>query len=366
MSQQRTIDLAPIRADGWFAKLGEGSATFEQLCDLVGEAFVAFAAISGVRIQSVAVDSMSPSFSQVEFSIGDGETQSLALIDFQRRLCGALLADSDQPPALPGQHPSAEEVQSYIGHRYLLLAPIFGVTLKELRMREGEAPALLVGVGTLEEEVSVASFRNVILARIRNEMMALESSQSMTLDLDVFEKADSLAETGAFDEVVDLLAPWTTKIALMLRSGKADSEEIQRGVVRAMGTLGNALIETDDLAGADEVLRLGVQWAQHIGGGGRLFALLGRVALLHQQYGQAIGFFRRAISLGENESSVVADLAHCYHARKRWVATVACVDRALKEERDDADLQRLQTMREDAVGQLGSAWTDFKAALEGA
>lgn len=365
MSERRTIDLAPMRADGWFAKLGEGSSTFGQLCDLIGEAFVAFAAISGVRIQSVAIDSVSPAFSQVEFSIGEGDTQSLALIDFQRRLCGALLADNEQPPSLESPTPSAEEIQAFIGHRYLLLAPIFGVTLKELRVAKGEPPGLLVGVGSLEEEVSVASFRNVILARIRNEMMALEASQNMALDLEVFTKADELAERGDFEGVVDLLAPWTTKIALMLRTGQADSPDVQRAVVEAMGTLGNALIETGDLSGADEVLRLGVQWAQNIGGGGRLFRLLGRIAVRQGQHGQAIGFLRRSVSLGQAESDVVADLARCYHARERWVATLVCAKRALVDIAEPGDEQdALQQLRDDALGKLGSAWTSVEAALE--
>ncbi len=366
MSERRSIDLSAIRADGWFEKLGEGSPTFGQLCDIVGDSFVAFAAISGVRIQSVAIDSVSPAFSQVEFAIGDGESQRLALIDFQRRLCGALLADNEEPPSLESPSPSAEEIQSFIGHRYLLLAPVFGVILKKLNVGGDEAPSLVVGVGSLEEEVSVASFRNVILARIRNEMMALEASQSMSIDLEVFDRADNLEAEGDFEAVVDLLAPWTTKLALILRTGQAESDKIQLAVVRAMGTLGNALIETGDLSGADEVLRLGVQWAQNVGGGGRLFQLLGRVAILYEQYGQAIGFLRRAIALGEDESTVEADLVRCYHARKRWVATAVCADRALKQSLKDETRAELERLRAEAVEQLGSAWTTLEAELRAA
>ena len=47
------IDLEEVRADGWFEQLGEESPDFDELCQVLGRRFVAFAFITGVRVTAV-------------------------------------------------------------------------------------------------------------------------------------------------------------------------------------------------------------------------------------------------------------------------------------------------------------------------
>ena len=80
----------------------------------------------------------------VDFVVGVGENdgdldpQRLTLADFRRRLVGALLVEEDREAPRPSRETDVEAIQLYIGVRYLLLAPLYGYSLRKLAL-EGEA-----------------------------------------------------------------------------------------------------------------------------------------------------------------------------------------------------------------------------------
>ncbi len=86
----RLISLDDVRADGWFERLGGGSAAFAQLCQIVGDRFVAFSIVAGLRITALQVDGRSAERSTIEFAVGEGGSpQRMSLGDFRRRLANA-------------------------------------------------------------------------------------------------------------------------------------------------------------------------------------------------------------------------------------------------------------------------------------
>jgi hypothetical protein len=124
------ISLEAVRTDGWFQRIGEGIGSFHALCELIGERFFAFSMITGARITAVTVDRRNPDNTLVDFLVGDGsdaerpvgegdalpEVQRLTLLDFRRRLVGALLADEAPGPA-PMRDTEMDTLQQHVGVR---------------------------------------------------------------------------------------------------------------------------------------------------------------------------------------------------------------------------------------------------------
>src|SRR5256714_14537751 len=144
MSVAQIFTLDAVRTDGWFERIGEGIGSFQALCEIVGERFFAFSMITGARITAVTVDRRNPDNTLVDFAVGvsgpdegAGDTQRLTLADFRRRLVGALLTEESASPA-PTRETDLEGIQLFIGVRYLLLAPLYGYSLRQLAV-EGQA-----------------------------------------------------------------------------------------------------------------------------------------------------------------------------------------------------------------------------------
>src|SRR5271166_4317913 len=133
-TKPRDFELDAVRTDGWF--------------EIIGERFFAFSIIVGARITALTVDRRNPDLSLVDFVVGVGEAdeglepQRLTLADFRRRLVGALLVEDDKPAPEPTRETEVEVVQLYIGVRYLLLAPLYGYSLRKLQLDEEEGAQL--------------------------------------------------------------------------------------------------------------------------------------------------------------------------------------------------------------------------------
>ena len=138
MADPLIVSLDSIRTDGWFERIGEGIGSFQALCDIVGPRFFGFAMITGARITSLTVDRRTPDNTLVDFVVGpedaeitESDTQRLTLGDFRRRLVSALVTEEPLGPA-PRRATDLEAVQLHIGVRYLLLAPLYGYTAREV------------------------------------------------------------------------------------------------------------------------------------------------------------------------------------------------------------------------------------------
>ena len=121
MSEVREFSLEPVRTDGWFERIGDGIASFQALCEIIGPKFFAFAMIGGARITALTVDRRIPDNTQVDFVVGsegdeisDEGIQRVPLSEFRRRLVAALV--QEEPLAPPPEHEDdLEALQQHLG-----------------------------------------------------------------------------------------------------------------------------------------------------------------------------------------------------------------------------------------------------------
>ncbi len=358
-ANRRAIRLDAVRADGWFERLGEGSPNFRQLCDVVGERFVAFSVIAGVRITALTIDRQSPDATLVDFLVGDEEAeQRLPLGEFRRRLVSALLEDEPTPESLPDE-PAPEAIQAFIGFRYVLLAPLFGLHLVELRLAEDREPYVVVDLGGAIDELAVDDFRNVIRERIRAELARSKPASPFSIDLASIPEAERAATAEDWEEVVRILGAWPGPLSLLLRTteGQRLAPDVRATLARSLGYLGTAYVHKGRFDWAEEVMRLGIQWAQDGPAAGDLFRRMGQACVVRGRFGEAIGLLRRAIRLGTPSREALPLLAFCYAERGRWVAVAVCAEEALALDADPEDMRDLLAR---AKAHLGGAWTRFR------
>ncbi|MBL8613208.1 MAG: hypothetical protein JNL38_38060 [Myxococcales bacterium] len=365
-SKEKVFPLDALRTDGWFERIGEGIGSFQALCEIVGERFFAFSIIVGARITALTVDRRSPDQTLVDFVVGGAdegelEPQRLTLADFRRRLVGALLVDEDSDVSAPARETDIEAIQLYIGVRYLLLAPLYGYSLLSLSIENKEA-SLLVSHDGSEEKYDLQAFRARIRTHVREELDRVASGARSAIDLTKVAEAETLAQKGEWPKVIALLGAWPAPLAIFLRTpeGQMLAPEARALIARGLGLLGSACVHLGEIEQAEEVFRIGIQYAQEGMAAAELFRRLGEALLLNERPGEAIGPLRRSIAFGGRPQEVMPLLARAFVERKKYVAAYACARDALSSGAPEKDLaDTLRTIEE----KLGPALTAWKARL---
>lgn len=363
----RVYSLDDVRADGWFERLGGGSAAFAQLCQVVGDRFVAFSIVAGLRITALQVDGRSPERSTIEFGVGEaGPTQRMSLADFRRRLANALIAEEDPYLELP-EAPSPEEVQAFLGVRNVLLSPVLGVELLALR-RAGDEVSILARVDGLDTELGLEELRETVRERIRMEAEKYRSPAPFSIDLGAVAEAELAAREGKPERVVALLGGWPGPLSMILRTpeGQAITDEPRATLVRGLGLLGSAYAALGRHDWAEDVLRLGIQWGGEGPSGAELFRRLGEAHLAADRAGEAIGLLRRALALSgpdarEHRGLTLLSLARAFAARRRHLAALVSVDEALAS---GVPEDAVREVRDEALAALGQHWVRMRAYLD--
>jgi tetratricopeptide (TPR) repeat protein len=231
---------------------------------------------------------------------------------------------------VPDDLSTTEAVQRYLGVRYLLLAPIFGISVHELRVGGDKESTLVIGLGSLADEVGIEEFREIIREAVRREEQAAKPQRPFAIDLGKIPEAEAALKRGDHERTIELLDPWAGPLSMLLRTpqGQNLSADAKAALARALGLLGAAYTKREEYPSAEEVLRLGVQWVQDGEVAGQLFVQLGEIAYKQGQHGQAIGLLRRSLTLGCPRSQVLPLLADCFVQRGRSVAALACIDEA--------------------------------------
>lgn len=365
-SKEKVFPLDALRTDGWFERIGEGIGSFQALCEIVGERFFAFSIIVGARITALTVDRRSPDQTLVDFVVGGAdegelEPQRLTLADFRRRLVGALLVDEDTDVSAPSRETDIEAIQLYIGVRYLLLAPLYGYSLLSLAIENKEA-SLLVSHDGSEEKYDLQAFRARIRTHVREELDRVASGARSAIDLTKVAEAETLAQKGEWPKVIALLGAWPAPLAIFLRTpeGQMLAPDARALIARGLGLLGSACVHLGEIEQAEEVFRIGIQYAQEGMAAAELFRRLGEALLLNERPGEAIGPLRRSIAFGGRPQEVMPLLARAFVERKKYVAAYACARDALAAGAPEKDLAvTLRAIEE----KLGPALTAWKARL---
>ena len=367
MAKERSFSLEAVRTDGWFERIGEGIGSFQALCDIVGEAFFAFSMITGVRITALTVDRRNPDNTLVDFVISppgdeeaDPENQRLTLADFRHRLVGALLTE-DALPGAPDREGDLEGLQLHIGVRYLLLAPLYGYTLKRLVV-EGRTSRLALAHDGVDETHDLGEFRARIRSHVRDELERAAQGARSAIDLTKVAEAEVAAQKGDHARVIALLGSWPAPLAIFLRTpeGQMLTPDARGLIAKGLGILGTACVKLGEHHPGEEVLRLGVQFAQDGAAAADIFRRLGESHLAAGRAGEAIGPLRRAANLGAPPKVVWPLLARAFVARNRFVAGLACIREARAAGVVDADMA--EVIR-DVEGSLGPALTAWQATV---
>jgi len=249
MAKERVFSLDAVRTDGWFERIGDGIGSFQALCDIVGEAFFAFSMITGARITALTVDRRNPDNTLVDFVIAapgdddaDADVQRLTLADFRQRLVGALLTDDATPPA-PERDSDTEALQLHIGVRYLLLAPLYGYSLRRLVVdgRTASVKRLHDGV---EETYEINEFRGRIRAHVREELERASAGSRSAIDLTKVVEAEIAANASDYSKVISLLGAWPAPLAIFLRTpeGQMLTPDARALIAKGLGLLGSACV----------------------------------------------------------------------------------------------------------------------------
>ncbi|HTJ85340.1 MAG TPA: hypothetical protein VL400_26665 [Polyangiaceae bacterium] len=364
MAKERVFGLDAVRTDGWFERIGEGIGSFQALCEIVGEAFFAFSMITGARITALTVDRRNPDNTIVDFVVGpqseeddeSAEPQRLTLADFRQRLVGALLAD-DTTTSPPDKDTDVEGLQQHIGVRYLLLAPIYGYSLRKLVVK-GNTSTLIVLSDGEEQTLELTEFRSRVRAHVREELERASVGQRSAIDLTKVGEAELAAETGDHTRVLQLLASWPAPLAIFLRTpeGQMLAPEARSLIAKGLGLLGSACVELGEPQQGEEVLRLGIQYAQDGPVASDLFRRLGQAMHTTGRHAEAIGPLRRAISLGAPPKSVWPMLAKCFLERERYLAALTCVREARSAGVEEPELVPELRRIEEKLGASLTRW----------
>ena len=387
--KRKEFSLDALRTDGWFERIGEGIGSFQALCEIVGERFFAFSIIVGARITALTVDRRSPDQTLVDFVVGVGDNdgdldpQRLTLADFRRRLVGALLVEEDRDAPAPARETDVEAIQLYIGVRYLLLAPLYGYSLQKLALTgasgvhggaQGQAGAqgqggphgeLIVSHDGDEESFELDTFRMRIRALVREELDRVATGARSAIDLSKVAEAEGAALRKEWPKVVALLGAWPAPLAIFLRTpeGQMLGADARALIAKGLGLLGSACVHLGEIEQAEEVFRIGIQYAQEGIAAAELFRRLGEALLLNDRAGEAIGPLRRALAFGGSVAEVMPPLARAFMKRGRYVAAYACMRDAMKAGISERDLGDDLRQIEAALGPALTAWKARKVEL---
>ncbi|MBX3258491.1 MAG: hypothetical protein KIS78_10855 [Labilithrix sp.] len=370
MAAKKQFPLDALRTDGWFERIGEGIGSFQALCEIVGERFFAFSIIVGARITALTIDRRSPDQTLVDFVVGsaeaegDLEPQRLTLADFRRRLVGALLVEEEKLAPAPERDTDIEAIQLYIGVRYLLLAPLYGYSLVTLSLGGGKdaEPEIVVLHDGVEEKHELDAFRLRVRAHVREELDRVTTGARSAIDLSKVAEAEACALRKEWPKVIALLGTWPAPLAIFLRTpeGQMLAPEARALIAKGLGLLGSACVHVGEIEQAEEVFRIGIQYAQEGMAAAELFRRLGEALLLNDRPGEAIGPLRRALAFGGLPQEVLPPLARAFIQRGRYVAAFACLKDALAagavEKELAEDIREVET-------RLGPALTAWKAKL---
>ncbi len=365
--RKQEFSLEAVRTDGWFERIGEGIGSFQALCEIVGERFFAYSIIVGARITALTVDRRTPDQTLVDFVVGLGdadadlEPQRLTLADFRRRLVGALLVEEDRDVPPPTRETDTEAIQLYIGVRYLLLAPLYGYSLQKLVVTPQNAQSLAqlwVRRDGAEEDYELETFRTRIRAHVREELERASSGQRSAIDLAKVAEAEAASLKGDWSKVVQLLGAWPAPLAIFLRTpeGQTLASDARALISKGLGLLGSACVHLGEVEQAEEVFRIGIQYAQEGLAAADLFRRLGDALLKSGRAGEAVGPLRRATAFGAPAQDISPLLGRALLERKRYVAAYACFREAIEAGVAERELQDELRQIETALGPALTAW----------
>lgn len=327
---EASAPMADVRMDGWFEKIASHISHYDEICEVMGERFLAYSFVLSIQIQSLMVDPMSPANTAINFTIGNDQVQTLSLGEFKVRVVQTLVRDERLPvqPSLPFHTETAVAV---VGGRNILLAPLFGISIERVIITNlpPALPRYLVAFISKEgfNIAELNGFLEHIRDRLREDLLGTES-EPFSIDLYAVQRAREAAEKGEHTKVIEILEAWPGILSVLQRAPirqNLDDEQLAL-IGEGVCLLGEALEHEDQAPWSEELYKLGLQFIREGNAAARLFSNLGRILVRKEGFGEAIGYLRRALSLGCPPESVLPDLSHAFLKRDCLVAASALIE----------------------------------------
>lgn len=354
------VNLRQIRADGWFEQLSAQINNFDSVCAVMGDHFLAYSMILGIQIHSLATDPRVPANTTVEFSVGDDVPQTLTLGEFRVRAVQAII-QQEVPPTGASLPLTVDAATDLIGQLLILLAPLFGLSLKHLVLASAdpEHPRALVGFVSQHgfSFMELGAFEDFVKQKVRRDLAGTQQ-EPFRLDLSVVEQARASAARGDHDEVIAILESWPGLLVTLQRTPVLHQlEDAQLELIaEGLEILGNAFKHRDRRTWAEELYRLGLVFVREGTHAGRLFFRLGELLTEDERYGEAIGHLRRAQALGVPEPEVFPVLGRAFLRRRKIVPAAALLENAAAHGADSRDLTEDLAQARRELEQAGVAW----------
>ncbi|MDP3278969.1 MAG: hypothetical protein Q8Q09_27500 [Deltaproteobacteria bacterium] len=377
---EQTIDLSQIAADGWYDQLVDSSPALARLATALGDGLLALSLVAGFRIESAVTERTTEALQELRWHKSQELSPTLASLTEELRVSrdqdpattpaqvnfrgpiatlrtevlASLVGEAESAVSAEDVSRSPETLRAFIGARSALLAPLFGLGLRTLRLSaEGDA-RVVVAHDNIEEVVPLKQLRRFLRQRVVEVLQQSAGRSQVAIELAQADLAQIALDEGRPQEVVARLISWIAPLSVYHRSpeGQALDPSVRARLARALGALAQAYGQLGRLDEQHETLRLSLQYALDGEAAGPLFLALGHTFLSQARFGEAIGPFRRARTLKVDEALVLPPLARALHGAGRSVAALACVrSLSTRTAEDDALLQTLH----DALGEPASA-----------
>src|SRR6185312_14547796 len=184
----------------------------------------------------------------------------------------------------------------------------------------------------VEEKFDLDGFRQRVRSHVREELDRVATGARSAIDLSKVAEAEACALRKEWPKVIALLGTWPAPLAIFLRTpeGQMLAPEARGLIAKGLGLLGSACVHLGEIEQAEEVFRIGIQYAQEGVAAAELFRRLGEALLQSERAGEAIGPLRRSLAFGGSPAEVMPPLARAFIKRKKYVAAYACLRDALE------------------------------------
>jgi tetratricopeptide (TPR) repeat protein len=320
------IDLFPHVVEDWFESMVRTIEGFEEVCDLVGYRFVAFAMIAGINMKAVNHNPEFPSESTVEFSIGsDKNVNEMSLEEFRKTLVLSILSPDTDSPVRLTRPVTREWITKILGVRYFLLSSLYSMKLKRLFVLDESLGfnGYMVEVereGKLNEWTIPVFRENLRKLVAREEVREKEPLGRFTQES--ISQAEKALEAGNASNALEHLRDWilfvrnyriTGGIAQLLHEPDAHFE---RGLL--LSGRAYRLLKRNRIS--EDILRFSIQLLPTARKKPIFLYELALIMMAEGRFGEAIGPLRKAQKLGIPKSLVFPHLGRAFLECDRVVA----------------------------------------------
>ncbi|MDJ0762077.1 MAG: hypothetical protein QNJ97_03735 [Myxococcota bacterium] len=356
-----SASLSDVRVDGWFDQLASRINHFDQICDTMGARLLAYAITLGVQIRSITTDPRVRANTTIEFTIGDDRIQTLPLVEFRIRVVQAIL-QMQRTPITPTLPLTPEQGAAIIGGKYLLLAPLFEISLEQVVLATlDEVPTRAI-VGYLSKDgfnfVTLSKFDELIKGKVRKDLATM-GEEPFKIDLSAVDRARLAFEVEDYEKIIAALESWPGLLSILLQTPVIhELDDAQRAKLgEGLDLLGIAFEKKNRDEWSEELFKLGIQFARESHIAGRLFEHLGALLSKKERFSEAIGILRRAMALGQSEATLLAPLGWAYLKTGKLIPAAALLERAAASGICSQHVETGLSEIRDQLARAGLSWT---------